>query len=38
MWTFRSWYLDRKLGIEDYIRIQTEFILGLSIGKKKGSH
>jgi TetR/AcrR family transcriptional regulator, cholesterol catabolism regulator len=37
MWTFRRWYLDRKFGIEDYIQIQTDFILGLSIGKKKNN-
>jgi hypothetical protein len=34
MWTFRRWYLDRKYSIEEYIEIQTDFILGLSIGRK----
>ena len=28
MWTFRRWYLARQYSIEDYIRMQTEFILG----------
>ena len=35
MWTFRRWYLDRQYSIEDFIRIQTDFILGLPIGRKK---
>lgn len=35
MWTFRRWYLDRMFTIDQYIKIQTDFILGLSIGKKK---
>ena len=35
MWTFRRWFLDRKYTIEDYAKIQTDFILGLSIGRKK---
>jgi AcrR family transcriptional regulator len=29
MWTFRRWYLARQFSIEDYIRMQTEFILGM---------
>jgi AcrR family transcriptional regulator len=29
MWTFRRWFLARHYSIEDYIEIQTEFILGL---------
>jgi len=29
MWTFRRWYLARQFSIEDYIRLQTEFILGM---------
>ena len=29
MWTFRRWFLSRHYSIEDYIEIQTEFILGL---------
>ena len=28
MWTFRRWYLARHFSIEDYIRIQTDFIIG----------
>ena len=27
MWTFRRWYLARNFSIEDYIRIQTDFII-----------
>jgi TetR/AcrR family transcriptional regulator, cholesterol catabolism regulator len=30
MWTFRRWFLARHYGIEDYIDLQTEFILGIS--------
>jgi AcrR family transcriptional regulator len=30
MWTFRSWFLARHYSIEDYIELQTRFILGLS--------
>ena len=29
MWTFRRWYLNRHYSIEDYIRIQTDFIIGM---------
>ena len=29
MWTFRRWYMSRHYSIDDYIRIQTEFILGM---------
>ncbi len=29
MWTFRRWFLSRHYSIDDYIEIQTEFILGL---------
>lgn len=29
MWTFRRWYLTRHYSIEDYIRIQTDFIIGM---------
>jgi len=29
MWTFRRWFLARHYSIEDYIAIQTGFILGL---------
>jgi len=30
MWTFRRWYLARHYTIEDYIELQTRFIMGLS--------
>ncbi len=30
MWTFRRWFLSRRYTIEDYIRRQTDFILGRS--------
>lgn len=36
MWTFRRWFLARHYSIEDYIELQTEFILGLSTGS--GNH
>jgi AcrR family transcriptional regulator len=29
MWTFRRWYLARHYSIEDYIRHQTGFIIGM---------
>ncbi len=29
MWTFRRWYLARHYSIEDYIKLQTELILGM---------
>ncbi len=29
MWTFRRWFLSRHYSLEDYIRIQTGFILGI---------
>ena len=29
MWTFRRWFLSRHYRIDDYIRYQTAFILGL---------
>lgn len=32
MWTFRRWFLARRYSIDDYIRIQTDFILGKSTG------
>ena len=35
MWTFRRWYLARHYRIEDYIELQSEFILGIcSAGKR----
>ncbi len=30
MWTFRRWYLGRHFSIDDYIELQTEFILGMA--------
>lgn len=30
MWTFRRWFLARHYSIEDYIELQTKFILGIS--------
>lgn len=29
MWTFRRWYMARHYSIEDYIRIQTDAIIGM---------
>ena len=29
MWTFRRWYLARHYSIDDYIKLQTELILGM---------
>ncbi|MCP3875816.1 MAG: TetR/AcrR family transcriptional regulator [Desulfobacteraceae bacterium] len=29
MWAFRRWYVQRNFNIEEYIKIQTDFILGL---------
>jgi hypothetical protein len=34
MWTFRRWFLSRHFTIEDYIRRQTDFILGKSTKKE----
>lgn len=31
MWTFRRWFLARHYSIEDYIKFQTEFILGIPL-------
>lgn len=36
MWTFRRWFLTRHYSIEDYIKLQTDFILGKSPGKRSG--
>jgi len=33
MWTFRRWFLSRHYSIEDYIKLQTDFILGEYSGK-----
>jgi AcrR family transcriptional regulator len=35
MWTFRRWYLSSRYTIEEYIKIQTDFILGKSLSEKK---
>lgn len=35
MWTFRRWFFARHYSIEEYIRLQTEFILGMYAMKKK---
>jgi AcrR family transcriptional regulator len=35
MWTFRRWFFTRHYSIEDYIKLQTEFILGLYTMKEK---
>jgi len=32
MWTFRRWFLGRHFKIEDYIKVQTDFIMGKSTG------
>ena len=29
MWTFRRWFLSSHYSIEEYIRIQTDFIIGM---------
>jgi AcrR family transcriptional regulator len=36
MWTFRRWYLARHYRIEDYIRLQTDFILGMALAGNEG--
>ncbi|MBW2059959.1 MAG: TetR/AcrR family transcriptional regulator [Deltaproteobacteria bacterium] len=33
MWTFRRWFLRRAFGLEEYIRIQTSFLLSELTGK-----
>lgn len=35
MWTFRRWFLGRHYSIEDYIKLQTAFIMGKAAGKTK---
>lgn len=37
MWTFRRWFLACHYSIEDYIRLQTEFILGIIADKQAAS-
>jgi len=32
MWTFRRWFLARHYSIEDYIRMQTDFLLAMYVG------
>ena len=34
MWTFRRWFLSSHYSIEDYIKLQTDFILGKSTKKE----
>ncbi|MCP4689803.1 MAG: TetR/AcrR family transcriptional regulator [Desulfobacterales bacterium] len=34
MWTFRRWFLGRHYSIEDYIALQTDFILGMTNGRR----
>ena len=34
LWTFRPWFLSRHYSIEDYIKRQTDFILGKSTKKE----
>jgi hypothetical protein len=33
MWTFRRWFFGRHYTIEDYIKLQTKFILGMCTRK-----
>lgn len=35
MWTFRRWFFARHYSIEEYIRLQTDFVLGLYTMKEK---
>lgn len=35
MWTFRRWHLSSRYTIGEYIKIQTDFMLGKSMGEKK---
>lgn len=35
MWTFRRWFLARKYTLDEYIKFQTELILGLTGDKNK---
>ncbi|MFW6129330.1 MAG: TetR/AcrR family transcriptional regulator [Candidatus Aminicenantaceae bacterium] len=34
MWTFRRWFLSHNYSIEDYTKLQIDFILGKATGKK----
>jgi len=38
MWTFRRWFFSRHYTIDDYIRLQTEFILNVFIDRQGNSH
>jgi TetR/AcrR family transcriptional regulator, cholesterol catabolism regulator len=35
MWTFRRWFFGRKYGIDEYVRLQTDFIMGGHVVRKK---
>ena len=35
MWTFRRWFLGRHYSVEEYIKLQTKFILGKSQASRK---
>lgn len=35
MWTFRRWYLAHHYSIEDYIKLQTDIIMGMYAAGKK---
>ena len=37
MWTFRRWFLSSHYSIDEYIRIQTEFILGMMSKSTSGA-
>ena len=37
MWTFRRWYLGRRYTLEDYIKKQTDIILGRTLGETAAS-
>jgi hypothetical protein len=32
MWTFRRWFLKRRFSLEEFIKFQTDFILGNCFG------
>jgi AcrR family transcriptional regulator len=38
MWTFRRWYLSTQYSIDNYIRLQTDFILGQYTVKQDNEH
>lgn len=35
MWTFRRWYLSSRYNIDNYIKLQTDFILGKHTAKQE---